>query len=41
MKNWADKIKKKIAFRRQSDLTDECVIDLDVIAEQLAIKTKA
>ncbi|SHE21974.1 hypothetical protein [methanotrophic endosymbiont of Bathymodiolus puteoserpentis (Logatchev)] len=41
MKNWADKIKKKIAFRRQSDLTDECVIDLDAIAEQLAIKTKA
>ncbi|MBE0472132.1 MAG: hypothetical protein IBX55_21820 [Methyloprofundus sp.] len=41
MKNWADKIKKNLAFRRQSDLTDECVIDLDAIAEQLAIKVKA
>jgi len=41
MKNWADKIKKNLAFRHQSDLTDECIIDLDAIAEQLAIKEKA
>ena len=41
MNNWADKIKKNFSYRSKSDLTDECDIDLDSIAEQLMLKEKA
>ncbi len=41
MNNWADKIKKNFSYRSQSDLTDECAIDLDMIAEQLTLQEKA
>ncbi len=41
MNNWADKVKKNFSYRSKSDLTDECEIDLDIIAEQLTLQEKA
>ncbi len=41
MKNWADKIKKNLNFHHKSDLTDACNIDLNAVAEQLALQDKA
>lgn len=41
MNNWASKIKKNFSYRSKSDLTDECDIDLDAIAGQLALQEKA
>ncbi len=41
MKNWTDKIKINFSSRSKSDLTDECEINLDEIAEQLTLGEKA
>ena len=41
MNKWADKIKKNFSYRSKSDLTDECEIDLDAMAEQLMLQEKA
>lgn len=41
MNDWVKKIKKNFASRSKSDLTDECSIDLDTIAEQLMLEEKA
>ena len=41
MNDWAKKIKKNFVSRSKSDLTDECDIDLDAIAEQLTLQEKA
>ena len=41
MMTWSDKIKNNFAYLGKSALTNECAINLNAIAKQLAIKDKA